>query len=409
VIRILFVDDEPRVLDGLRRSLRAQRDRWDMTFAIGGVAALDELERASFDVIVSDMRMPDMDGLRLLTAARDRWPHMARVVLSGYMDMEAGLRSTSIAHQFLAKPCTPVELEAVVDRTRWLARLLADERLRSVVGGPSALASRPAVFAELERIVADPSAGLVQVGAIVERDVSLTAALLQVVNSSAFGLPRRVTTVEHAVAYLGANVIRALVLSHEAAALACAPAVAPRFSLATHQAHAVRVAGLARTIVGGSAAADDAFLAGVLHDIGELVLAAQRPEWLEEATALADMRRIPLHEAEVTLFGVSHAEVGAYLVGRWGLPLRIVEAVAHHHMPPGGGQGDGAVDVVAAVYLAGALVSEVAPPTATRSGGTAAGLDAACVDSLGVARRLDDWRAAARAIVSAAALDRGAA
>jgi len=116
--RILFVDDEPRVLDGLRRSLRAQRQRWDMHFAIGGEAALAALEQAPFDVIVSDMRMPDVDGLMLLTAARERWPRMTRLVLSGYTDMEAVLRSTSVAHQILAKPCDPAELVAVIDRAR---------------------------------------------------------------------------------------------------------------------------------------------------------------------------------------------------------------------------------------------------------------------------------------------------
>jgi putative nucleotidyltransferase with HDIG domain len=393
--RILFVDDEPRVLDGLRRTLHAQRGRWSMTFAVGGAAALVELERAAaagvaFDVVVSDMRMPEVDGLKLLTTARERWPRTVRVVLSGYMDMEVALRSTTVAHQFLAKPCDPAELEAVVERTCGLATLLGDEALRAAVGEVGALASRPTVYAELDRALDDPRAGLAEMSAIIEREISLTAKVLQVVNSSYFGLPRSVTTVAHAVAHLGANVVRALVLSHEIAerAGAGARALPAGFPLGAHQAHALRVASLARAVAGGGAAADDAFLAGVLHDVGKLVLAAQRPTWLPNATALADARGLPVHEAEAALFGVSHAEVGAYLVGLWGLPFRIVEAVAQHHAPSRVGRRP-TLDAVAAVHVANALVAE--------ADGAPDALDRAFVESLGIAARLDGWRAAAGA------------
>ena len=394
MIRILFVDDEPRVLDGLRRLLRTHRDRWDMVFALGGAAAMTELERGAFDVIVTDMRMPEMDGLALLTAVRERWPRTARIVLSGYMDMEVLLRSTSVAHQFLAKPCDPAELEAVVERTCRVAALLTEETLRSAVGEVGALATRPTVYAALERVVADPEAGLAEVSAIIEREVSLTAKVLQVVNSSFFGLPRRASSVAHAVGYLGVNVIRSLVLSHEIAETLGGRALPAGFSLDTHQTHALDVARLARKIAGGGAVADDAFLAGVLHDVGELLLATRRPEWLREAAAHAASHGVPLHEAEAALFGTSHAEVGAYLVGLWGLPFRIVEAVACHHTPARVGPR-GAVDAVAAVHIADALVSEGA------RGGVAEApspeLDLTYARSLGVTERLDEWRAAAAA------------
>lgn len=389
--RILFVDDEPRVLDGLRRSLLAKRGQWDMAFAVGGAAALEELERAPFDVLVTDMRMPEVDGLALLTAARERWPRMARIILSGYMDMEVALRSTSVAHRFLAKPCDPQELEAVVERTRRLAALLTDEALRAAAGEVGTLATRPAVFTELERVIADPGASVTDVSRIIAREVSLTAKVLQLVNSSFFGLARRVSSAEQAVNYLGVNVIRALVLSHEIGEVAGAHSLPPEFSLVAHQEHALRVASLARHIAGGGALADDAFLAGVLHDVGELLLATQRRrEWFVEAPAMARARGIARHEAETLLFGTSHAEVGAYLVGLWGLPSRIVEAVAYHHLPSRLG-GD-TMDVLAAVHLADALVTEAT--TESASGGNGAVVDADHVAALGVGERLDGWRAA---------------
>jgi HD-like signal output (HDOD) protein/ActR/RegA family two-component response regulator len=401
--RILFVDDEPRVLDGLRRTLRGHRARWEMSFALGGEAALAELARAEearerYDVLVTDMRMPDVDGLALLTAARRRWPEMVRVVLSGYMDMETAVRSSGAAHQFLAKPCDPGALEAVITRTRQVGELLSDPAIRSAVGEVGALAACPALYAELERIVADPAAGVVEVAAVVERDVSLTPKVLQLVNSSFFGIPRRVGTVEHAVAYLGVSVIRALVLAHEIAERAGARGLAPGFSLARHHEHALRVASLARLVAGGSRAADDAFLGGVLHDLGELLLAAQRPDWLAASAAHAARHRLPLHEAEAALFGVSHAEVGAYLVGLWGLPLPIVEAVAFHHVPSRAG-GPAEPGVLAAVHVAAALVAEAGPSGV--AAGTPALLDLEYVDRTGLGAQLDAWREAAAAQVTA--------
>jgi HD-like signal output (HDOD) protein len=132
----------------------------------------------------------------------------------------------------------------------------------------------------------------------------------------------------------------------------------------------------------------------VLHDVGELLLAAQRPAWLAEAAALANVRHIPLDDAETELFGVSHAEIGAYLVGLWGLPFRIVEAVAQHHAPTRGGC-PGSVNVVAAVHIADALVSQGAAGRGAVPAGVPAALDQAFLGALGVAERLDGWRAAA--------------
>src|SRR5437870_3924710 len=97
--RILFVDDEPNVLGGLRRMLRPLHQEWTTAFAEGGTLALATLEKEPFDVVVSDMRMPGMDGAQLLEAVRQRYPHMVRIILSGQCDEESGLRALRVAHQ----------------------------------------------------------------------------------------------------------------------------------------------------------------------------------------------------------------------------------------------------------------------------------------------------------------------
>src|SRR5437868_15488296 len=84
--RILFVDDESKILDGIRRMLHTARTRWDLQFAVGGEAGLKACEAAPFDVVISDMRMPGMDGATLLPHMRDRYPSTARIILSGYSE-----------------------------------------------------------------------------------------------------------------------------------------------------------------------------------------------------------------------------------------------------------------------------------------------------------------------------------
>jgi DNA-binding NtrC family response regulator len=114
--RILFVDDEPKVLEALRRMLRKQRPEWDMEFVSGGSQALEQMARSPFDVVVSDIRMPGMDGTQLLTEIRERYPHTVRIILSGQYDGQALLGAVRVAHHHLNKPCDPDTLTATVQQ-----------------------------------------------------------------------------------------------------------------------------------------------------------------------------------------------------------------------------------------------------------------------------------------------------
>src|SRR6185436_12015998 len=91
--RILFVDDESKILEGLQRMLRPMRDTWEMQFAEGSEAALADLKEQQFDVVVTDMRMPGMNGAQLLSEVRHEYPHIVRIVLSGHSDQELILSS----------------------------------------------------------------------------------------------------------------------------------------------------------------------------------------------------------------------------------------------------------------------------------------------------------------------------
>ena len=384
-MRVLFVDDEELVLEGIADMLHRDRHRWQVGFATGGRAALEILAAGGIDMVVTDLRMPDMDGEQLLLEVRERYPEVARIVLSGQAEAATAQRLLAVAHQFLAKPCPAEQVREVLARTECLKLLLADEELRALVGRMGALPVLPATYARLVRMLDDPRASIGSVAAAVREEPALSAKVMQAVNSAFFGLPNRMSDPQQAARYLGDRALRALILSLEvidalSAGRGVLGAVAEQVrarGLAT--AHLAAV--VARRIAPG--AGDDAFLGGMLHDIGRLLLAARLPDEFRcvVATARDGGREEP---AEREVLGVTHAEVGAYLIGLWGLPHPVVEAVAFHHDPARARHSTPCA--LTAVHVAAALAEpgrrELAPE-----------LDAGYLDALGLPGSPEAWAA----------------
>lgn len=388
--RILFVDDEPKILEGLQRMLRPQRNEWEMAFAPGGEAALAMLEAETFDVIVSDMRMPVVDGAALLEIVREKYPGMLRVILSGYTELEASFRAVPVAHQFLLKPCDPDALRIAIERATSLIQALNSKMLTGLVGSLQDLPSVPRAFSELRNALADPETSIDGVVKIVEQDVAISAKVLQLVNSAFFGVTREVADIRTAVSYLGISILQNLVLSLEAFRSFQAAKPIPGFSLDRFHEHAQLAAKIAGAAPGKSKMGGMAVGAALLHDIGKLVIAERAPEHLARAIQGAQQEKRPLYVVEEELIGVSHAEVGAYLLSLWGLPYPLVEAVAHHHHPERVQQDK--LGVLAVVYLSNLMAHEQ-----DKQGDEAAGvltdeMKAAVVEQSGLAGDFETWR-----------------
>lgn len=329
--RVMFVDDDAALLDGLRARLHPLRARWEMVFLESGARAITEMEHRPCDVVVTDMRMPGMDGAQLLKVVTERWPEAVRIVLSGYAEDEQTARLLPIAHQYVSKPCEAHHIENVVERCLRLHELLRDPRLREAVGRMCQLPALPRTSAKLREVMAgdDPSVG--EVSGVIAADSAIAARVLQVVNSAFFRRARSISKIDQAVTHLGFLTIRNIVMSVEL--FSSWPSALPKgFDPEKMQTRAHKVAAVARSLMSGKVA-DDAMLAGLLHNIGYLVLAQQCPRELEKAFALSAQRGIPLHEAETEVIGASYAEVGAYLLGLWGLPHAVIEAVAFQNRP----------------------------------------------------------------------------
>lgn len=385
--RILFVDDEQRILEGLERMLYPFLDRWDMVFVNSGEAALTQLQTEHFDVIVSDMKMPGMDGATLLARVQDLHPEVVRIVLSGHTELETTIRTLPTAHQYLAKPCSAQLLLETISRTCNLRKILNDDNIRSMIRKVDRLPSRPKVYVELTQALADPGISIQNISQIIEQDVGMSAKLLQLANSAFFGIPQKTTSIHQAVMYIGTSLLKHIVLSFEIFQTFNHIKEIHNFSLEIEQKHALLVAGIARDLLKDQKQSEAAFTIALLHDVGRLILASNEPEHLAQMIALSQEEGRPLYDIEAEDLGVTHAAIGAYLLTLWGLPDLIVEAVAYHHTPwtvqhPGFSPLD-------ATYIANFLAYE---QTGEAYGCRPKDIDTQYIKQLNVTDRLPLWR-----------------
>jgi HD-like signal output (HDOD) protein len=382
MIRILFVDDETRILDGVRRGMYCMRAEWHMRFAESGAVALRELADEPADVVVSDMRMPGMDGAQLLSEVMRLYPGIVRVILSGQAEPESIVRATRTAHQYLSKPCDALALKAAITRTQTLKAILSNDRLAAIVGSVDALPSPPRAYQELLACLRNPACKVGDVVGIIRRDVAMTAKVVKLANSGFFGLRNPVETVERAVDLVGMDAISSLVLGQQLFQSEGSISV-PDFAIERLGQHSFEVAAWARMVAlhegAPLALADAAFLAGVLHDVGRLVFASRR------APDAPDARQAWLKDTNAQM-EAHHAEVGGYLLGLWGFTDAIVEAVVYHHTPSR--SADTALGLSGLLHIGDLLAHR---SDAREQNGPQRALEPGYLEGLGLAEHWSDW------------------
>ncbi|MGB5261402.1 MAG: response regulator [Gammaproteobacteria bacterium] len=388
---ILFVDDESNVLQGLKRMLRSQRHEWDMEFADSGEAALALLQEQAFDAVISDMRMPGMDGAQLLEEVKQLYPDSVRFVLSGHSDRELVMRSVGPSHQYLAKPCDPEVLKSALTEAFALRRLLATDSLRALVAGMTSLPSLPSIYCEVVEELQSEDASIQELGKLIEQDPGMVAKVLQLVNSAYFGIGRQISNPAEAASFLGMDVLKCLVLS-EGVFSQFDDVVVQAVPLEKMKNRSLVVANAAREIARSAGAdakiLDQAYLGGLLHDMGTLVMISNAPDDYMRAIDLARKEQIDMLDAELEVFGTTHAEVGAYMLGLWGIDDDVVAAVAYHHRP--GNFPATGFCALTAVYVANACVRddlESGDEPVFSEG------DMEFLAGMGLAERLPEWQA----------------
>lgn len=334
--RILFVDNDPDTVRGLKEVIEPLRSEWEMEVAVSGEGALGLMSKSPFDAVVSDIRIQGMDGVALLGTVSERYPETVRILHSELSDPEKVLKSAVTVHQFLLKPCRAEMMMSAIERACRLRDLLRNDTLKKIVAGIKNLPSLPVLYTLIVAEMQSPEPSLKNVGHLISQDVSMSAKILQLVNSAFFALPQKITNPQQASVYVGIETLKALVLSIHVFSSLTEDAELCGFSLLKMWRHSLRTSRLARDIARAETAdgkvAEEAMIAGMLHDVGKLIL-LKVPEQYKEVMELIETTGCSPAEAEYVVLKTSHSELGAYLLGLWGLPGNVVEAVAFHHNP----------------------------------------------------------------------------
>jgi len=393
--RILFVDDDDLILRSIARVLKqhALESGWELSFVTDGDEALKLLAQAPFDVVLVDAQMPRMSGATLLARVQELYPNTVRIVLSGHSDAAVLRPALRYAHQVMQKPCDAHVLRNTLDSACGVRAIFSRPELRPLVSGASELPFLPRTYVELGAARSMPGASARAIADIIERDVVLSARVLELCASGAYRLPRPVSSIAGAVAFLGVELIKALVLAVEVSQMFPVGRGVADFSLEALQKRGFAGGQLAKRILGYEPNSDSVLQAGLLQDIGQLVLASRAPQRFAIALQSSASGKLPLYQAELGLLGVTHAEIGASLLGLWGLPEKLVQTVAHHVQPNPAARS---FDAAAALYVANLLIENPDLPAQDSVPARAVALDLHYLRSLGVAQHLEDWRRFAR-------------
>ena len=383
------MDDEPAMLRVLKMGMRTMTNVWEMDFASSGEEAMTLVEQKKFDVVITDMRMPGMNGAQLLNHVLRLHPQTIRIVLSGYSDLSEVVNCVGLTHQFLEKPCSLDDLKECLKRITLVKTRIANEKISSLAGSLKNLPSLPSLYLEIADALQSPNASTQRIADIAAQDPAITAKLLQLANSAFFGFSQKVFTVNEAVQLLGVTVIQSLALAVPIFS-SFSRSKCPTFPIEQVWEHSLQTGVLgqriARVNLNDSFLSEQAFCAGMLHDVGKIILADGLPAEYAAIMKEAVDTRVPLVDVERNHFGATHAEVGGYLLAIWGLPIPLVEAVANHHVPRRCGTQE--LCLAGVVHIAGALQHDQTPHPET----VASPLDSEYLQCVGLGHQFEVWR-----------------
>ncbi|MBM2814340.1 MAG: Response regulator [Ignavibacteria bacterium] len=334
-INILFVDDDADALEFYKKLLGSMNGDWMQYYALSGNEALEIMQGNNIDVIVADLRMPQMDGVELLTTVKEKYPHVLRLVLSAHEDEMKAIRSIGVAHRFMLKPCDIQELKEKIQRSFQLRNYIQNDKVIAVINSIGELPTIPKIYHRIEEELRNPNSSSETIANIIAGDIGLVTKIMKIVNSSFFGFQGRITNLSQAIILLGLNILKALIIHYYIYSTSKTTPAQNRFIEELSE-HSLLVANYAKKIAileeSDKLTIDDSFMSGILHDIGKLVL-LNLPDYEADVGSCMVSGNLTFQEAEFEVYGFTHNEAGAYLLGLWGLPEILIEVALYHHEP----------------------------------------------------------------------------
>jgi putative nucleotidyltransferase with HDIG domain len=358
VWRLLFVGANALWLRQIERDLHCLQPTWRCRCVEDADQAAAGLASAPFEAMILDGHVAG--GGELVQRAGREFPKTICLVRCDLIEAEVAAQWSHTGATLLAEETSATTLVASLKRIAQIREWLANPALKKLLGLIRKLPTAPKLHTEVTNELRSPTGSFEIVARLIAQEPVMSAKILQVVNSAFFGLPHEVTDTSEAVMVLGADRIKGLILLAGVFSQ-YAGAKCPGFSPEPVWTHSAQVASFARAIALGETrdarTADAAFTAGLLHDIGKLVLAGNLPDLYENIRRLQAARKCPQRDAEDEVMGTTHAELGACLLATWGLPPQILEAIAWHHHPECSAAHG--FSLLAAVHCANVFAQEV--------------------------------------------------
>ncbi len=357
--RLLFIDHDPAVLDAYRQALASMSTLWTIDCVQSKSEAVAAATQNPPDILVAALEADEEKDLDALSQISKAAPH-AHAFIAINEERTARLQATLETNwRYLPRPCPADRLLFECQRCLALDSWLENPLIKEIVASRAEFQSLPPLYLKIVSLINSPHASTDQIAEAISTDLAFSSKVLETVNSSFYAFEDKVSDIAEAVSILGLDSIKNLALAIQL--FNRAGQSAERHALVNELwHHSVSVAVVARRIslyeTEDSKSAEEAYSAGLLHDIGKLVLLDAAPEAFAEARHLSRDDSIPLWQAETQTIGCNHAELGAYLLATWDLPEALSEAAALHHQPVN--RCRSGFPAVAAVYVANTIVRQ---------------------------------------------------
>ncbi len=335
-LKIVFVDDESNILFALKRKLHVMRNEWDMSFFDSAKKAIEFMHQDEPDFLVTDMRMPEINGLDLLRYSYKHFPRMVRIILSGQTEKNQILQSIGLAHQFFSKPTDTSQLIDLIKGIAFIRSVLHNSEMINQITRIKSLPTLPSIYMQLRELLNSDDSSIKDIASLISQDISLSARILQLVNSSFFSIMKKISDIQQAISLLGLEIVKDLILSLHLFENV-KPDLLKNYHLNELWNHSTAVAIIAKHIANdfgfSKEKIENCFIAGLLHDIGRLILVNEKPFDYVKVIEKVQEEHLSVSDAENELFKINHSEIAAYLISIWGFSHIVVLSVFLHHNP----------------------------------------------------------------------------
>ena len=334
--KVLFVDDEENILKSIRRGFYMAD--FEVHTALGAKAGLAVLEKEDIDLVISDVRMPEMDGIRFLEIVKEKYPSTSRGILSGFVEQTAAFKSLTqgLTSTYFAKPWEDEVLQKRIRHILYVRKILHSQKLLLLINSIGELPTLPSLYQEFMQAMEDEKS-IKEISAIIQKDTSIAAKVLQIANSAFYG-SNKTSSVDQAMLYIGLSTIKDIVLAVSLTSRKKWNKAQDKFleDIFAHSSQMNRYVVQIYKLFNSSKRIRQFPSVGLMHDIGKIILLQYYPERFESIVAHQENNPgMNFFESEMDLGyeGNTHAEIGAFFLDWWNLPAIFTEVALFHHTP----------------------------------------------------------------------------